>query len=144
MASMVDRRSDRLARRLYSLGLNTGDRLVVLCCEKHPTDGVVGYCGAKKADLAPNSAPDGSSHRVAALLVALVATPAESWFAAKAPPGDKPASLVGSGDEPGVTWWKLPKQPISRLRSGSVAPCDTTEQHWCRYVRFVDVIDSAG
>jgi hypothetical protein len=41
-ASTVDRRSDWLARGLVSLGLNAGDCVVVLCCEKHLTDRVVG------------------------------------------------------------------------------------------------------
>jgi hypothetical protein len=108
MAAMVDRRSDRLARGLTSLGITTGACVVLLCCENHRTDRTVGFRAAKRAHLRPIMLPlalpiEGLRARLHSLHPALILACGEGVTAWRQT--GVPCRVVG--DEPGVTWWKL-------------------------------------
>ena len=106
--SIVDCRSDRLARGLTSLGFTPSDGVVVLCCDQHHIDRAVGYRGAQKARLAPIVVPLGlpiESLRVRLRLLCprVILACSEGVTAWRLT--DVPCIVVG--DEPGVIWWKL-------------------------------------
>ncbi len=108
MGLIVDRRADRLARGLLSLGLTTGDCVVVLCCDKHQTDRAVAYCSAQKADLAPIVLPaalpvESLRGRLRSLQPRLLLACSEGVIAWR----QTGVACRVVGDEPGVTWWKL-------------------------------------
>jgi hypothetical protein len=91
-----------------ALGLSAGDCVVVLCCDKHLTDRVVGYRGAQKADLAPVVLPlvlpiDSLRARLRSLQPSLILACSEGVTAWRQT--GVPCRVVG--DEPGITWWKL-------------------------------------
>jgi non-ribosomal peptide synthetase component F len=107
-AAIVDRRSDRLARGLLSLGLTTGDRVVVLCCENHKTDRAVGYRGCQKADLQPVMLPlavpiESLRTHLKSSRPQLILACSEGVTAWR----QTGVACRVVGDEPGVTWWKL-------------------------------------
>jgi hypothetical protein len=107
-ASVVDRRSDRLARGLLSLGFCPDDCVVVLCCDRHQADRAVGYRAAQKAELAPIVVPLGlpvESLRARLLserpqLILACSEGVTAWR-------HTGVACRVVGDEPGVTWWKL-------------------------------------
>lgn len=103
----LDRRSNRLARGLASLGVLPGDVIVVLCCDRHRGDRAVGCLAAQKIGAAPVVLPlvprlslrDRLLARPARLILAC-----SEGVAAWRHTG---VSCQVVGDEPGVTWWKL-------------------------------------
>jgi hypothetical protein len=108
MASLVDRRSDRLGRGLRSLGFQTGDGVAVLCCNDHCIDRSVGYRGAQKAEMAPVVLPlelpmEALRARLRSLQPRVVLACSEGVTAWRRT--GVPCRVIG--DEPGVTWWKL-------------------------------------
>jgi non-ribosomal peptide synthetase component F len=103
----LDRRSNRLARGLVSLGVLPGDVVVVLCCDRHRGDRVVGYLGAQKVGAAPIVLPLLPSLQ---LRDRLLARPPRLILACSEGVASWRQSGVSCrvvGDEPGVTWWKL-------------------------------------
>ena len=107
-ASSIDRRSDRLARGLRSLGLCPGDRVVVLCCDEHQADRAVGYRAAHKAELVPIVLPlampiESLQARLRSLRPQLLLACSEGVSAWR----QTGVACRVVGDEPGVTWWKL-------------------------------------
>jgi non-ribosomal peptide synthetase component F len=103
----LDRRSNRLARGLVSLGVLPGDVVVVLCCDRHRGDRVVGYVGAQKIGAAPIVlplvAPSQLRDRLLARPPRLILACSEGVAAWR----HTGVSCRVVGDEPGVTWWKL-------------------------------------
>ena len=103
----LERRSNRLARGLGSLGVLPGDVIVVLCCDHHRSDRAVGYLAAQKVGAEP------------VVLPLLPSPPLRDQLLARSPRLILACSEgVGAwrktgvscrvvGDEPGVTWWKL-------------------------------------
>jgi hypothetical protein len=84
-----------------------GDVVVVLCCDHHRGDRVVGYLGAQKVGAAPIVLPLLPSLQLRDRLLArpprLILACSEG-VAAWRQTGVR-CRVVG--DEPGVTWWKL-------------------------------------
>jgi non-ribosomal peptide synthetase component F len=103
----LDRRSNRLARGLVSLGVLPGDVVVVLCCDRHRGDRVVGYLGSQKIGAAPIVlpllAPSQLRDRLLARPPRLILACSEGVAAWR----QTGVSCRVVGDEPGVTWWKL-------------------------------------
>jgi non-ribosomal peptide synthetase component F len=103
----LDRRSNRLARGLVSLGVLPGDVVVVLCCDRHRGDRVVGYLGAQKVGAAPIVLPLLPSLQ---LRDRLLARPPRLILAcSEGVAAWRQTGVISRvvGDEPGVTWWKL-------------------------------------
>ena len=107
-AVRTDRRSNRLARGLVSLGVGPGDRVAVLCCDDHCGDRMIAEQATAKAgatatavpvELAPAELRGRLVRLRAAVIVACshgVAAWRETGFACRV-----------VGDETGVIWWKL-------------------------------------
>ena len=107
-AATVECRSEWLWRGLRSLGLTAGDRVVVLCCDDHDLDRMVGLRAVEKAGLVavalPAALPVRSTRdRLRSLRPALVLA-CEEGTALWRQTG-VPCRVVG--DEPGVLWWKM-------------------------------------
>src|SRR4051812_31678343 len=45
----LEQRSNRLARAIVAAGVAPGDRVVLLCCDRHTPDLLAGYVAASKA-----------------------------------------------------------------------------------------------
>lgn len=103
----LDRRSNRLARGLVSLGVLPGDVVAVLCCDRHRGDRVVGYLGAQKIGAAPIVLPLLPGLQLRDRLMArpprLILACSEGVAAWR----QTGVSCRVVGDAPGVTWWKL-------------------------------------
>lgn len=110
-ARALDRRSNRLGRGLVELGVRPGDRVAVICCDRHLVDRMVGLVGVQKAAAQGVSLhPEHPEHSAGWLaeqlranrprLVLACSEGVEAWRATGVP-----CQVVG--DEPGVTWWKL-------------------------------------
>jgi non-ribosomal peptide synthetase component F len=103
----LDRRSNRLARGLVSLGVLPGDVVAVLCCDRHRGDRVVGYLGAQKIGAAPIVLPLLPRLQLRDRLLArpprLILACSEGVAAWR----QTGVSCRVVGDAPGVTWWKL-------------------------------------
>jgi non-ribosomal peptide synthetase component F len=103
----LERRSNRLARGLVSLGVLPGDVVVVLCCDRHRGDRVVGYLGAQKIGAAPIVLPLLPNLQLSERLMArpprLILACSEGVAAWR----QTGVSAQVVGDAPGVTWWKL-------------------------------------
>ena len=107
-ARTLDRRSNRLGRALVELGIGAGDRVVVLCCDRHLPDRMVGLVGAQKAAAQgvlvnidrPMAWLAEQLRSVRPRLILACSEGVTAWRATGVP-----CQVVG--DEPGVTWWKL-------------------------------------
>jgi non-ribosomal peptide synthetase component F len=105
---VVDRRSNRLGRALLSLGVQPGDHIAVVCCDRHLADRLVGVTGAQKAGavgvaLVPDGPEEWIARQLRQLGPRLILACSEgvaAWRRTGVP-------CVVVGDEPGVTWWKL-------------------------------------
>jgi hypothetical protein len=84
-----------------------GDVVVVLCCDRHRGDRVVGYRGTQKIGAAPIVLPLLAPRQ---LRDRLLARPPRMLLACSegvAAWRHTGVSCQVVGDEPGVTWWKL-------------------------------------
>jgi non-ribosomal peptide synthetase component F len=107
-ARALDRRSNRLGRALVELGVRPGDRVGVLCCDRHLVDRMVGLVGVQKAaaqgvSLHPARPVPWLADQLRATrprLILACSEGVEAWRTTGVP-----CQVVG--DEPGVTWWKL-------------------------------------
>ena len=104
----LDRRSNRLGRALAELGVQPGDTVVLLCCDEHLPDRMVGYVGVQKAAARAVSLPPerpqvwltAQLRSLRPRMILACSEGVEAWRATGVP-----CHVVG--DEPGVTWWKL-------------------------------------
>jgi non-ribosomal peptide synthetase component F len=103
----LERRSNRLARGLVSLGVSPGDVVVVLCCDRHRHDRLVGYLGSEKAGAVPVVLPLVDRDQ---LRQQLLMRPPSRILACGEGVDLWRQTGVGCrvvGDAPDVTWWKL-------------------------------------
>ena len=95
----LDRRSNRLARALVDLGVAPGEKVAVVCCDRHAPDLLVAHLAANKAGAIINVLPfDLVGDADAAVVLAC----AEGVGACRA--AGVRAPIVG--DATGVVWWK--------------------------------------
>lgn len=104
----LDRRSNRLGRALVDLGVGAGDRVAILCCDRHLPDRMVGLVGVQKAaaqgvSLNPERPVTWLAGQLRAIHPRLILACSEGVQAWRAT--GIPCQVLG--DEPGVTWWKL-------------------------------------
>jgi len=102
-----ERRSNRLARGLVSLGVLPGDLVVVLCCETHREDRAVGYLATLKAGATPVVLPVLPARQLRARL--LSARPRQLLACGEGLDAWRASGVCCQviGDEPGMTWWKM-------------------------------------
>jgi non-ribosomal peptide synthetase component F len=108
VAVRLDRRSNRLARGLVSLGVGPGDRVALLCCEDHSDDRLVAELAAGKLEAGQICIPLDLDvvelrDRLLGLRPTVVLACREGVAAWRA----TGVACRVVGDETGVIWWKL-------------------------------------
>jgi hypothetical protein len=119
----VRKRADRLRRGLQSMGVRSGQRVVVLCCADHTEDRSAAQAALEALGAIPLVPGDWTKAALAELfsrqsapnLHLACAEGVAAWRTARGT-----GIMIGDGGGDGVLWWKALECRHSRTTSGPV------------------------